>query len=313
MQRAWPFFIGLTLAVAAHADDVTDAENRCTRRLVQSLTGLSVNMAGIGTPVVHPIQQNLSAFYQRAEFLERLAQFINSRLSPAPSNSGFAGEDAVYWLSKYVIEHNLPWREVFVGKYTVTNPDRARPDVLPDPNGLGIFRTPGWLTRYAGNAPDQLRLSTAYRLLQNTTGLKMVPAANNNVGDVTATGRHRAACAGCHFDGPWPLDKVANVLGKKVKVRRPDGQFEWHSGPPVQPEMIFGQLIHDDQELVNALVSSTDFRFWTCRLAFEFVTGRPESSCEGEVFDRCIDAFDAHGTLVAAIAAVAESPEVCAP
>ncbi len=70
-------------------------------------------------------------------------------------------------------------------------------------------------------------------------------------------------------------------------------------------------MVLNDEELVQLIVDSNDFKSWTCRLAFEYVTGRAENSCEGEVFDRCMAAFEKDGSLVSAVGAIAASPEVC--
>lgn len=310
----WLLVVGVSMCATALGADPTPAEQaeaRCTRRLVQTLTGLELNQVSIGTPVMHPIQQHLAPYLAHPQFRRRLAAFINTKLSPGPSVTNFGGEDSLYAMATYVLDRDLPWREVFIGRYAISNPDSAAAQVTPDPKGLGIFRAPGWVTRYAGNAPDSYRLIGAYRMLQNLTGLVLVPSANNNQGDTTSKGRERADCRGCHFDSPWGLDKVARVIGKKVSFLRPDNQKEWHAGPPEEPQLIFGTLVHDDEELVRLIVGSNDFKFWTCRLAFEFVTGRQENTCEGEVFDRCMDAFEKDGSLISAVGAIAGSPEVC--
>ena len=108
------------MCAAAFAADPTPAEQaeaRCTRRLVQNLTGLELNIISIGTPVVHPIQQNLAPFLAHPEFRHQLAMFMNTKLSPGPSVTGFGGEDSLYALASYVLARDLPWREVFMGKY----------------------------------------------------------------------------------------------------------------------------------------------------------------------------------------------------
>ena len=50
--------------------------------------------------------------------------------------------------------------------------------VAPDPEGLGYFRSDAWMRRYAGNEEDGYRLSAAYRILQNTTGLELTATTN---------------------------------------------------------------------------------------------------------------------------------------
>jgi phosphate transport system permease protein len=48
-----------------------------------------------------------------------------------------------------------------------------------------------------------------------------------------------------------------------------------------------------------------------CRIAFEFLYGRPELTCEGEIFDRCMTAFKADGKIQSAVAAVAQDAAFC--
>ncbi len=70
-----------------------------------------------------------------------------------------------------------------------------------------------WLQVYAGNEAQGYKLSTAYRILNNTLGIHLTAAPNNTaVPDSSATGRAAPGCTGCHFEGPYPLDKVARVL-----------------------------------------------------------------------------------------------------
>ncbi|MGQ0503910.1 MAG: hypothetical protein ACT4TC_01170, partial [Myxococcaceae bacterium] len=63
--------------------------------------------------------------------------------------------------------------------------------------------------------------------------------------------------------------------------------------------------------LVEALVNSKAFEFRACRIAFEFLYGRPEYSCEGPVFDKCMTSFAQAGTSQSAIASVAKDASFC--
>jgi hypothetical protein len=82
--------------------------------------------------------------------------------------------------------------------------------------------------------------------------------------------------------------------------------------PSDGPQQILdGKTIANDEELVQALVDSADFRFQTCRLAFQYAVGRDENECEGTTFDLCMDAFVAKGTMTAAVGAIVKAPGFC--
>ena len=58
-------------------------------------------------------------------------------------------------------------------------------------------------------------------------------------------------------------------------------------------------------------MNSEAFEFRACRVAFEFLYGRSEMTCEGPIFDRCMTEFKAKGTIQSAIAAVATDSSYC--
>jgi hypothetical protein len=115
-------------------------------------------------------------------------------------------------------------------------------------------------------------------------------------------------CAGCHFDGPFALDKIARIL-----TRRQGTGSQMTFAPPTdgpQP-LLDGRTISNDQELVSALVDSDAFRFHACRLSFQYLYGRAEYTCEGPIFDLCMQAFAQAGTIQSALAAVAKDASFC--
>lgn len=241
-------------------------------------------------------------------FHERFARFLNARLNPDPGET--SADDAVYHLSKYVLENKLPWKDLFVGPYQVaaTGRNGQQASVQNDPNGLGYFRSPAWLERYAGNEEAGVRLATAYRLINNVVGLDLSAVTNAPEADISATGRQAPACAGCHYNSWFALDKTAEVLGRVVRGRNgisftpPDGQ----------PKAVLGGLmIRDDKELVTAMVNSEQFVFNACRVVFGFLYGRNENACEAELFDRCVDVMKASGQLQSALTTVAGHPSFC--
>jgi len=72
-----------------------------------------------------------------------------------------------------------------------------------------------------------------------------------------------------------------------------------------------GRMIANDAELVKALVESTDHKFRTCRLAFQYLYGRAEANCEAALFDQCIDAYTNTGDVRAALRTVAQDQSFC--
>lgn len=282
------------------ADEALAQRERCATRLSVSLLGDSPNAALLAS--ANP-QSTVDGMLGDAAFVERFARFVNAEFNVEPGAK--VEEDASYTLAKHVLTNNLPWKDMFVGQFDVTD------TVTPDPNGLGYFRSADWMKRYAGNegTPQSgYRIVAAYRILQNTTGLKLT-ATTAVVGlDVTATGRQAAACAGCHYNSWYALDKVAKVLSKRAGT----GNNITFTPPTEGPQQILdGQTIADDKALVDGLVASEDFKFNVCRIAFKYLYARPENTCEGTVFDKCVDAFTAKGTMQSAISAIATDPTFC--
>jgi hypothetical protein len=117
-----------------------------------------------------------------------------------------------------------------------------------------------------------------------------------------------AACAGCHYQGPFALDLIAKILTR----RQGTGDTMTFLPPSEGPQTLLdGQTISDDKSFVTAMVNSTQFSFNACRLAFQFLYGRPEQSCEGPIFDQCMKAFAADGMIQSALSAVANDTSFC--
>ncbi len=239
-----------------------------------------------------------------ATFAKRFAGFVSSKWQKEQSTE--KQHNAPFIVVKHVVGNGLPWKHVFTGKYDINFFESAQ-QVISSPTGLGYFRVKEWQLQYAGNELAGYKLATAYRMLNNMLGIQLRAAANNTLGDASAVGRAAPGCAGCHFKGPYPLDTIARVLNRRVGFGA-DVTF----GPSSDgPQMLFGKMIADDAELVNALVSSSAFTFNTCRLSFEFLFGRPESTCEAPMFEACVQAFEAEGTIQAALMAMIRHPDYC--
>lgn len=273
------------------------AHERCATRLSLALLGTSATpeLLASGSP-----QGAVDALLDDPAFVERFARFVNSRFNPEPGAT--VAEDASYTLAKHVLAKRLRWREMFVGAYDVGE------TVTADPDGLGYFRSRAWMVRYAGNEEAGLRLAAAYRILQNTTGLELTATTNVEGVDLTADGRQATACRGCHYDGWYALDLVARTLS----TRRGMGEAMRFDPPTAGPQTVLGgQSIGSDAELVTSLVASKNFSVNACRLAFAFLYGRAETTCEGGALDACVDAFEATGTMQSALATLAKDASFC--
>jgi hypothetical protein len=312
-QRARRFLIIPLIAVAAgfalstdkaKADDpdqVARAE-RCGARLSITLLGESpAATLRAGDP-----QSQVSTLVTSAGFREKFARFVNAAYNRDPGRR--SAEDAAYHLSKHILERGRPWRELFVGPYNLNEDDEGNVTIGDDAEGLGYFRFDAWLRRYAGNELDGLKISTAYRMAQNTIGLKLVAVTNDPNADVSATGRAKQPCASCHQENWFALDKLAGVLTRR-NGSGDEMSFDPPTGGPAQ--VLDGITVANDKELVTAMVDSEAFRFRQCRLAWNFLYGRDENLCEGPIFDQCMSAFTSKGTIESAIVAIASHPSFC--
>lgn len=287
MRLAFTLLLALSLPAAA----------QCDARKWRTLLGTRSAYPATATSVDDALS--------KPGFANRFASFVNSRFNPEPGRDH--GADASYYVAAHVLSSGLPWRELFVGRFNV--PNKSYPTVQADPNGLGYFTSEGWLLRYAGNEPDGWLIVAANRILQNTIGSVRVAAANNSDASTPndSEGRRAPACAGCHYVGAYALDHVARVLPRKRVV---NGKTTFLPAIGV-PQPVLNRQLSTTRELVETLVASDAFNFWSCRLAFEFVYGRAEYACEAPLFDRCVDAFAASGKIQDAVKLLIEDPGFC--
>ncbi len=279
--------------------DPSELREQCATRLAIAFTGVSASATLIAS--ADP-QAAVPTFVTDPKFVERFSRFMNKRLNPIPGET--AGEDASYFLTAYVLRNGKPFKDLFAGPYDVD----AAGAVTSNANGLGYFRSRPWMVRYAGNELAGYRIVSGYRILQNTTGLQLSAITNVVDVDLSATGRLAPGCRGCHFDGWFALDKVARVLSR----RQGSGDSMTFVAPSDGPQQILGGLtIASDKELVTALLASDHFKVNACRHVFNFLYGRDESTSEGTVFDKCVDALTSQGTIQAALVAVAQDPSFC--
>lgn len=303
--------VGIALATSlvgkgAHAEgaeeDNAQVTERCAVRLAIALTGASPEKAVFESK---DPQGAVDAMLASPAFADRYARFINAEFNGGPAET--ANEDPVYWLAQHVIAADRPWADLFVGPFSV-NPGPGDAMLIgSDPEGLGYFRSPAWMKRYAGNEPEGAMLVAAFRILANTTGLELVPSVGNPGDDRTTTGRQATACKGCHYDEWYALDKFAKLLPKKVG----EGDEVNFARQTPEPQQLLGKTLGDDRAMVQALVDSPAWKFSQCRNVFKFVYGRPENQCEAALFDKCVDALDEGKTIRAAVAAVVKDPSFC--
>jgi hypothetical protein len=247
-------------------------------------------------------QDQVDAMLTQQAFIDRFSAFINSKFNSEPAPPG---QEAPYYLAQLILQNGKPWKDLFVGPYTITrhvpNTLGYPPDIVYDPagDGLGYFMNLDWRLRYAGNELNGYRLVHAYRLINNILGIQLVAAVNTN--GINAEGRKAMPCAQCHYNTDHGLDLIARVLPLR------------NGAPPtdVPQTLLSGQVIHDERELVNALVAAPEFSFNTCRLAMTYAYGRAEFRCEGPVFDACMAAFASAQTMQAALSAVLKHPTYC--
>lgn len=294
------------IAEPATADAAEKAE-RCATRLFAAMIGESATAQALASP--NP-QTSFDTLVKDPKFVERFSRFINSQFNTTPGAT--PSEDASYYLTKYVLQNDKPWSDMFVGKYDVAPSNAQQPNseatVTDSANGLGYFRSRAWMVRYAGNEPAGIRIVAAYRMMQNTIGLALSATTNAPDVDVSAAGRKAAQCAGCHFTPWFALDNVATVLGTRTGMGN-NTQFQPPTAGPQQ--ILGGVMVSNDRELVEALVANEAFDVNACRLAYKYLYGRVENSCEGPVFDACVDAFKKDKRITSALAVVAKDPMFC--
>jgi hypothetical protein len=297
--------VGSSHSARAVEPDPQAAHEKCAERLSIAVLGLSPSAALLGD--ANP-QSQVDTMVQAPEFIERFSRFVNQQLNDDPG--AVAAEDSAYYMTKYALEKGLAWKDVFSGPYNVVAGANANaaPTVQADPQGLGYFRSTPWKVRYAGNEEEGLKISTAYRMMNNIVGLTLVASTNAPGADISATGRKAPACAGCHYDSWYALDKVAQTLDR---VKRTGMNVTFDESLATQQPILDGQSLKGDKALVDALVNSEQFQFRACRLAFKFLYGRDENVCEAPVFDKCVDELKASGKIQNAVAAVAKDSTFC--
>lgn len=262
-----------------------------------------------GDPIPNLEHEDMAAFVAEQlasnKFVELFSAFVNTRFNRGLAMS--AEEDAVFYVVRHVLENDLPWTDLYLGNWGWAGPG-GYPQVIDDPNGVGYFTAPAWVRRYAGNDLDGYMLFAAYRVVQNTTGIVLVPSPFNANADSNFEGRQRNECRHCHIDSAVALDKIARFFprrtgfGTNMVLTPPENGAQ---------ELLNGRTVHDLRELLGALLETDDYKFWTCRLVFEYTYGRAESACEAPLFDQCVATLEATNDIRQAVATVVGDPSFC--
>lgn len=237
-------------------------------------------------------------------FVEVFSGFVNARFNRGASMT--AEEDAVYYVVRHVLSGRLPWSQVYVGEFGWSGPG-GYPKIDPDPAGVGYFTAPAWVNRYAGNDLDGYMLFAAYRVIQNTTGIVLIPSPFNADANSNLVGRARPECRSCHLDSPLALDALARFFPR----RNGFGARMTLTPPENTPARLAGKDVASLREALNALLKTDDYLFWTCRMIYEFAYGRAESTCEALAFDRCTATLARTDDIRAAITEVVLDQGFC--
>lgn len=289
-------------ATADAASDAAEKAEKCATRISISMIGegASADLLANANP-----QAAVDTLLNDPKFIERFSRFINSQFNNEPGMT--AADDAAYYMTKYNLQNKKPWADMFTGPYNVVQQGNDAV-VQDDPNGLGYFRSRAWSVRYAGNESAGIRIVTAYRMMQNTIGLKLSATTNAPDADVSVNGRKSAACAGCHFNPWFALDNTAAVLGTRTGT---GNNTQFQPSTKGAQQILGGVTVSNDKELVNALVTNEAFAVNAVRLSYKYLFGRDEYSCEGPVFDAAVDAFKKDKVITSALAVIAKDPTFC--
>lgn len=280
----------------AKADDKADL--RCSQKINIALVNSIGPMEVSGDP-----KKSVDALLESKEFIENFARFINASFNDDPGAT--AAQDSPYYLIKYILSNKKKYTELFTGHYNLQGTN-----VVDDPQGVGYFKHPQWMFRYAGNEPNGIRITTAYRILNNMTGLELSAVTVDPKQDNTATGRKAQPCSSCHYSPWFALDKVASVLGK-VELG-PDLKRTNFLPPDGTPkEILNGLKIKNLRELTEALAKSENFYFQSCRLAYRYLNGRNENTCDEKLFDQCMKTFRASGMIQDALKTYINDASFC--
>src|SRR5262245_62091973 len=104
-------FVGSRTAHGDPVDANKQAQNeRCAIRLAASILSQSPtpDLMSAADP-----QAQVDTLLAKPEFIEHFARYLNSELNRSPGSADKPGEDAVYFLSKYVLQNGKPWSDLF--------------------------------------------------------------------------------------------------------------------------------------------------------------------------------------------------------
>ena len=278
---------------------------RCATRLSISLLGESPSSELYNS--ANP-QSATDSMLKDDLFNRRFSRFLNAAFNEEPGANRL--QDAPYFIAYHVLSNNEPYKNIFIGPYNLSRSEESNEIVVSiDPDGLGYFRIGAWMDRYAGNESEGYRLITAYQMLNNVLGTKMVATTNAPNADTSAEGRKSPACSACHYDSWFALDHIASVLSRVE--RDADMNISYVPVDDSLKPVLGGFMVKNDKELIQAMVDSQDFAFNACRLSFKFLYGRKENKGEASIFDQCMTSFKSSGLIQDALAVIAKDKAFC--
>src|SRR5687767_2725324 len=119
--------ICLSMLAAGTAFGQLNAEQaeRCATRLSVAFHGVTApaTLLASATP-----QDSVEAMMQSPLFVDRFARFVNASFNDDPGETSL--EDAPFHLTRYVLNNNRPWEELFIGAYNIQLDTAVTPNVV---------------------------------------------------------------------------------------------------------------------------------------------------------------------------------------
>src|SRR5437870_393026 len=115
-RLTWAVLLAVPALAWAQAS-TPESRARCAIRISAALQAKTATAA---QQTAADPQAGVDALIATPDFQERFARFVNSQFNGDPGQT--TAEDASYYLSKYVLQNNLAWSQLFTGPYRVDPP-----------------------------------------------------------------------------------------------------------------------------------------------------------------------------------------------
>lgn len=311
--------MGLALPVWAQDGGIlapsVDTHRTCLRRVARVVgwgPGDLQKLVGPEGPQAHArawLEPGFHANNERTDiwnqngFVRAYAAFFAGRVNRQPPNNP---HEAIYtYAAAWVLASDLPWKELFTRRMTCSADGCTDEPKAP---AIGVFGSGDWNNLYAGAAPDGAMLRGAANLLRAMTGLVLKPSPSNMAANNGASGRMRAECRGCHYDGAYALDHVTGLFYWKKAADRPVVVAQTPTAQVLLNQKTYASL----DGFVEDLANSDTFRAWNCQLLFEYAYGRGPRACEAATYTACVASLRESGRLRDALSLIVEDPAFCA-